>query len=118
MFQLINIHPTNSVKMISYNFICKKTVNKNTNVLAIFILFIFTIFSWLYFQVFSYRILTMLLKPMVATNRPPKSTPRWSKIGFQHGFFYCFLFYNFLLLKDPILGPQTRPKIVPKWCKN
>jgi uncharacterized membrane protein len=52
---------------VLYNFICKKTVNKNNNVLAIFILFIFTIFSWLYFQVFSYRGAYMQIGSMLGT---------------------------------------------------
>tara|TARA_B100000287_G_scaffold424521_1_gene469272 strand:- start:723 stop:1940 length:1218 start_codon:yes stop_codon:yes gene_type:complete len=40
---------------IIYDQICRYTVNKNLNILAIFILLVFTFFSWFFFQVFSYR---------------------------------------------------------------
>jgi len=40
---------------IIYDQICKYTVNQNLNILALFILLVFTFFSWFFFQVFSYR---------------------------------------------------------------
>ena len=40
---------------IIYDQICKYTVNQNLNILALFILLVFTFFSWFFFQVFSFR---------------------------------------------------------------
>ena len=40
---------------IIYDQICKYTVNQNLNILVLFILLVFTFFSWFFFQVFSYR---------------------------------------------------------------
>ena len=40
---------------VVYDQICKYTVNMNINILAFFILLIFTFFSWFFFQIFSFR---------------------------------------------------------------
>ena len=52
---------------VLYNYICKKTVNKNNIMLSIFILLVFTFFSWLYFQVFSHRGAFMQIGSMLGT---------------------------------------------------
>ncbi len=52
---------------VLYNYICKKTVNKNNIMLSIFILLVFTFFSWLYFQVFSHRGAYMQIGSMLGT---------------------------------------------------
>ncbi len=38
-----------------YDQICKFTVNMNLNMLAFFMLLVFTFFSWIFFQIFSFR---------------------------------------------------------------
>ena len=40
---------------IVYDQICKFTVNMNLNMLAFFMLLVFTFFSWIFFQIFSFR---------------------------------------------------------------
>ena len=52
---------------VLYNYICKKTVKKNNIMLSIFILLVFTFFSWLYFQVFSHRGAYMQIGSMLGT---------------------------------------------------
>ena len=52
---------------VLYNFICKKTVNQNNTILSIFILLVFTLFSWLYFEVFSHRGAYMQIGSMLGT---------------------------------------------------